>query len=246
MAVRSRGFWLVKRDNAPEEYEDALAADPTAGRFALADGAAQSSFAQSWAQLLVDDFVAGAGDDAEQWGARLPQVQDRWRQNLPQGPLPWYAEVKVQQGAFAAFLGLILHASPEGADYRWQAVAVGDACLFCTREAELLAAFPLDRSDQFNNFPKLLGSRTPAQQNWQECVVRRRGQARPGDRVWMMTDALACWFLAEHEAGRRPWDQFDPLLISAEPDAQFARWIEELRHARRLKNDDVTLLALEL
>ena len=50
-------FSLPKRRNAPEEYEDAFACDCELGRFALADGASESSFAEVWARLLVEQFV---------------------------------------------------------------------------------------------------------------------------------------------------------------------------------------------
>ena len=41
---------LPKRGHSPEEYEDALAGDPRSGRFAVADGASESSFAGLWAR----------------------------------------------------------------------------------------------------------------------------------------------------------------------------------------------------
>src|SRR5208282_3019962 len=39
--------------------------------------------------------------------------------------------------------------------FRWQAVAVGDTCLLHTRDNVLVRAFPLERAEQFDNFPKL-------------------------------------------------------------------------------------------
>ncbi|MFV1968041.1 MAG: hypothetical protein ACC628_21660, partial [Pirellulaceae bacterium] len=53
-----QAFWLTKRGNCPDEWEDAFQADASAGRFALADGATDSVYAQSWGQCLVDHFVA--------------------------------------------------------------------------------------------------------------------------------------------------------------------------------------------
>ncbi len=52
-----RVFALPKRGHRLEEYEDAYAGNPDGGRFAVADGAAESSFANVWAQLLVSGFV---------------------------------------------------------------------------------------------------------------------------------------------------------------------------------------------
>jgi hypothetical protein len=82
-----------------------------------------------------------------------------------------------------------------------------------------------------------------------------------------MTDALARWCLAEHEAGGDPWRELESLLPSPfEKEAgrvgnclpspsgrgaggegdSFASWIDGLRNARHLLNDDVTLLAIPL
>ena len=62
----------------------------------------------------------------------------------------------------------------------------------------------------------------------------------------MMTDAVAQWCLAEFEAGRNPWDDLERLLTVPEDGNQFSEWIEVLRKAGRLRNDDVTLLAIPL
>ena len=80
--------------------------------------------------------------------------------------------------------------------------------------------------------------------------LQQQGDWRPGDRLWLMTDALAQWFLVQVEAGDKPWLCLDPLLhpASDEDAAQhaFSAWIESLRAARQLRNDDVTLLAVSL
>ena len=82
MAPQYIPFWLPSRDNEPGEYQDAFAADPGAGRFAVADGASESGFADLWARLLVDDFVAhpstargGLTCGRSGW----PAVMIRWR-----------------------------------------------------------------------------------------------------------------------------------------------------------------------
>ena len=125
-------------------------------------------------------------------------------------------------------------------------MAVGDACLFHTRDEALLQAFPLERTAQFDNVPKLVGSRMSA-----EALLGRRrqwsdGTGRAGDRLWMMTDALAQWCLGENEAGPGPWSALVSLLTAPRPAERFASWIEELRDSGRLKNDNVTLLAISL
>ena len=70
-----------------------------------------------------------------------------------------------------------------------------------------------------------------------------KGKLQGGDQLWLMTDALSCWFLTEVEAGRQPWRELLPLVGSADA-AVFADWVDRLRAARKLRNDDTTLVAV--
>lgn len=245
MASDFRAFWLARRGNSPEEYEDAFAADVAAGRYAVADGATESSFADLWARMLVDQFVQNAECDLGEWTGSLPALQERWYADVRGRPLPWYAEAQLEEGAFAAFLGLVLTASPDSG-HLWQAVAVGDSCLFHIRGADLLGAFPLDESGQFDNFPTLVGSHTSPEVIREKRTLRTQGSGLPDDEIWMMTDALAQWCLKEHELGRNPWAEIHSLLAPSETKDRFTSWVEELRDTRQLHNDDVTLLAVKL
>src|SRR5947209_16483634 len=151
--LRHQVLWLPRRGHAREEYEDAFAADPVRGRYAIADGASESSFAARWAQLLVEEFVRSAAPQPCPWADWLPAPQERWAAELGERALPWYAETKFQQGAFAAFLGVVV--GPQA----WHAVAVGDSCLFQVRADRLHRAFPLTAAGGFHNSPWLVGSR---------------------------------------------------------------------------------------
>src|SRR5712691_3925370 len=100
-------FWAAKAGNDAADYEDAFAGDPAVGRFAVADGATESSFAAEWARLLAEDFVACRTGGADAWLKRLPAVQEQWWAVVGPKSLPWYAEAKREEGAFATFLGLV-------------------------------------------------------------------------------------------------------------------------------------------
>src|SRR5271165_84818 len=92
-------FHLPKRGNSEAEYEDAFAGDVVRGRFAIADGASEASYADVWARLLVEQFVRFPQAGLQPWSAWLPTIQQRWQQQVHQQSLPWYTEVKVEQGA---------------------------------------------------------------------------------------------------------------------------------------------------
>ena len=195
-----RAFWLPRGGNSAEEYEDACAGDPSRGRFAIADAATECSMGGLWARLLVDGFVQAADPQLGSWGNWLPPLQERWAREVGGRPLSWYAEIKAQQGAFATFLGLVVdQCGWLWSRRRWRAIAVGDGCLFQVRQGRLLRAFPMKRSKDFSNCPWLVGSRQPAKALVKK-EVRAKGGWQPDDRLWLMTDALAKWFLGQHRA----------------------------------------------
>jgi hypothetical protein len=227
---------LPKLGHSAEEFEDAAAADEPRGRFAIADGAAESSFAALWARLLVTEFVRAPALNT--WADWLPPVQARWAREVGAHPLPWYTEIKVQQGAFATFLGVVIQGD------RWQAVAVGDSCLFHVRDNRLRLAFPLTTAGEFDNAPWLVGSRTTGSA-LEGCAHRAEEDWQPGDRLWLMTDALAHWFLQEVDRQQGPWEELERLLRAPAPQHAFAQWVACQRDTRRLRNDDVTVMLVQ-
>jgi len=271
--MRYQAFSFARRGYRPEENQDAFAADAALGRFAVADGASESGFAEVWARLLVEDFVQQGDVGIDRWTDRLPSLQEMWQAAVCAQPLPWWAKAKFQQGAFATFLGVKVadktrtDKQPDGVDaletepnsvepaevvpatkesgsqdaFVWEAVAVGDACLFHTRQDQLLRAFPLHRAEQFNNYPNLVGSRYPPEYVREKLSLFSAGEACSEDRLWLVTDALAQWCLARCEAGQWPWAEMAAKVSGGSSD-----WIKSLREAKQLRNDDVTLLCVVL
>jgi hypothetical protein len=251
VALGYRAFRLPRQGYTLEECQDALAGDAERGRFALADGAAESPHAALWARLLVEEFVR-QNEYLPHWSSWLPSLQERWLSTLSfreyprngKAEVPWYLEPGLAQGAFATFLGLVI------AENDWFALAVGDSCLFQVRRGELMRTFPILRAADFSNAPWLVGSRTSPIEVPHKNGLQQYGQCQAGDRFWLMTDALAQWFLVESEAGGKPWRSLEALTYagSSDDEAQhaFALWIEGLRGGRQLRNDDVTLLAISL
>ena len=180
-------FLVPKDGHAADECEDAVGGDPAAARFAVADGASESFAAGEWARLLVEAFV-GAGP-AGDW---LAGPRSRWQSAVGGGAVSWYAEEKRTAGGHATFLGLTTRAA--GEQVEWEAVAVGDACLFHVVGGACLSSFPLARPADFNSSPTLISSRggTPP---WKAT----RGVLRPGEALLLATDALAQCLLASAE-----------------------------------------------
>lgn len=243
--LRWHAFHTHKRGNAADEYEDAFAGDVLAGRFAVADGASESSFVATWARLVAEGFVAAEGKPWHDldW---LAAARQRWAEEVDPLVLPWYAEEKREQGAYATLLGIEFRKPRTKTAMRmWHAILVGDSCLFRLRDGKIRKSFPLTRSTDFGNQPALLGSRGRAVDTPEQAVLRLRGKWRPRERFLLTTDALAEWLVRQTENRRRPGDEIKALLKESDPQGAFAGWVEERRQRQGLRNDDVTLVVID-
>jgi hypothetical protein len=246
MKVSVRCFGLPKAGNTDDEYEDAfwpLSSVQDAAetfRVAVADGASTTAFSGLWARLLVEAFGKGelTGPDLE---PGLPSLRRAWLAAVTSKPLPWHGEAKVRRGAYSTLLGLSLKAQDATGAGRWASVATGDSCLVHMAKDSVRCLFPLDCSEAFQADPHLVGSRSDAEPLGPETVRLTEGSWEPADLFYLMTDALACWFIREKENGRRPWSDFE-LLCNAGDRASFAELVTALRDNKALRNDDVTLL----
>lgn len=242
MIVSTDICWTAKAGNSAGDYEDAFwPPEPverrqrSCQRFAIADGATESSFSGLWARQLVRGY-GKQGWTGKDLARRLPPVQQAWQQQVQARPLPWYAEEKARSGAFSTLMGLTLqdHTGARGQG-TWRALAVGDSCLFQLRRQKLLASFPLSDADAFDNSPVLLSSRPGPNQAALEAVQAQAGFWQTGDEFLLMTDALAAWFLRHGDAAAA-WP----------PPADFPAWVHDLRQRRLLRNDDVTLVRVRI
>ncbi|MCP3062297.1 protein phosphatase 2C domain-containing protein [Myxococcus sp. K38C18041901] len=251
MRIALEVMGVQKDGNAPTENEDAAAPEHSAVlvedslHVAVADGATESLFSGLWARLLAREYATGQMREPSGLLQALPGLQRRWLAEVEGRELPWYAQEKLREGAFATVLGVSLARTPAGADGivgTWSALAVGDSCLFQVRDARLVRSFPLELASSFGSRPFLVS--THGAQNARVAAQAREmtGEVRVGDTLLLMTDALAHWFLGEHERGGRPW-----LSLPGEDDrSAFESFVAGLRAARSLRNDDTTLMRLSV
>lgn len=247
MSLSVRVRWLPKAGNRPDEYEDAcwparsLTIDEPILRCAVADGATESAFAGHWARQLAGAWGKGHLDPDDLTGS-LAGEQAAWQGMVDTQPLPWYAEEKARSGAFAALLGLTVDMrAAERAG--WRAFGVGDCALFQVRGAALLSAFPAEDSGFFTSHPLLISSRPERNASITASWHAAAGDLQPGDRLYLVTDALGQWLLQAVEAGGAPWNALDAAMTGRRH--KFAAWVAALRAHHALRNDDVTALRVE-
>jgi serine/threonine protein phosphatase PrpC len=229
-----QAFTLPKSGNADTENEDAFAIE--ASRAAVCDGASEGWSSGAWARHLAKALVSAqvTPDQFDTWLSAT-----RTDMKSPTLAVSWYAEEKQALGAFSTILGFNL--SPDGTKYK--ACACGDSTLVHLRGDAVIARFPIEASRQFSNRPALIGSTS---ESGAPSVEWFAGRAEPGDSFYLMTDALAEWFLREFETGERPWERVNAVTSAVDAAAEFAGWIQLLRGRKELKNDDVTLIRVRI
>jgi hypothetical protein len=250
MQVFAQSFTAPKAGGSEAEFEDAVwpvledeGFGRTRFRCAVADGATETSYSQLWARLLVRAFAKDrlVGPDRSE----LDAIRLRWHrcvQRRLRGPLPWYAEQKAASGAFAALVTLDLHEEGRGRGH-WTAYALGDSCLAQVRGDELIQGFPLSESASFDDRPRLIGSTSIDSIDVRE-FQRRQGRWLPEDSFYLMSDAISCWFFKQIEVGERPWRYLGNLGTEEMPP--FRAWLDGLRRENSIKNDDVTVLRINV
>jgi hypothetical protein len=250
MRVQISAFWAPKAGNSASEYEDAFSvpnepiAESASIAFAAADGATETSFAGLWANLLVRSY-GRKGLDWDCFDERVEHCRKVWKRAVGSKVLPWYAEEKVRSGAFSSIVGVTLY---DGLVWKrsgtWHAIAVGDSCLFQVSDHKLVNAFPLEHSNDFSSRPVLLGSVLPGPDATRVVPCSMKGKWDRGDLFYLMTDALACWFLKHVEGGADPSTILSSVTDQTSFDSLVAtqRQNKEIDGIPALRNDDVTLV----
>ncbi len=152
MQIFVESFLLPKDGNTKEEYEDAFYPEYCGKhqgellRFAAADGITEGILSGKWAKILVKKFYRKKfcsfdtpNQEAKDFIESAYKAWNPWKKNYLNErercnkPIQWYEEPGLQAGAFSTLLGLVLEDSKEGQSRKWNAIAIGDTCLFHVR-----------------------------------------------------------------------------------------------------------------
>lgn len=236
-------FSCPKEGNEESDYEDAWSYKerPEGPRVAIADGATESSFSQLWARLLVQSYTRSPRPHGTEFFKKLEAPRRVWHRHVKTKDLPWYAKEKAGLGAFAAFIGVKVDTTESS----WEAIAVGDCCLFhldlSRHGMRLLQAFPLTQSADFGMSPFLLGTSRERSEEVEPHIRLSSGFLRPGDSLFLASDALAAWMLMREEIGKSIWE----MMGSINSQSKFGAFVR-LARKRGLHNDDTTLVKVTL
>ena len=213
-------------ESKPSEIsQDALAAAPEEGLFAIADGVTNSDYSGEFARSLVRRWTAGAPRSEAEFADWLAGAQAEWdaevRPLIAGKATAWYNRNKTWQGD-AAFVGARLIG--QGGRRQLQLIGIGDTVAFLVRGGRIVRSFPLERAAEFSDIVKALPSvgsplHPPTGATW---------DVEPGDEVFMGTDALSAWVLGETEAGRDPL----PALRAIGNQKHMDRFVADARAGR--------------
>jgi hypothetical protein len=213
--------------------EDAVAARPLRGIYAISDGASESYDSATWAKLLVRLFVERPNVDPA-WLDRAVAV---YNHQFDREAMSWSAQAAFDRGSYATLTGVLV--GPNG---RAKVIGIGDSAAILASGDNLVRSFPYDRPEQFRRRPLLLS--TIAERNGRvfarppsSFICHWNFRSLPDPAILLMTDAMAAWMLAEP-----PWRL--PRLLKLRTRRQFSALVESERRSRHMNRDDTTLLII--
>ena len=242
-------FSLPKIGETDKNNQDKFSTSPDRSTIALADGAGSSLYPKKWAEILVQSFCADLDNpiakirtDHQEW---LKSSQEQWRKyylaKLTNPNKKWWEKgSQLKNCGSATFLGLNLSNNRDRQLTKWEAVVVGDSCLFkLDGNTENLTTFPLNNSQDFK-------STTPCWSSLPEyssCLpLFKEGYYSQGDIFLLATDALSQWILKDYENRSPEWKK----IFQLEKMADFVGIIEGLRQKNLIKNDDTTAVLIKV
>jgi len=196
---------------------------------AVADGATESAFSGRWARILVRVLARRRATDPSAFRRGIEDGRREWRRAVARRATdgPWYVRAKAEEGAFAAVLSLSVHA-----DGTWRALSVGDCCFLRLHGGHVRRSWPFADPDEFTNRPSLVASRSS---HPVPTARTTSGTWTDEDTLLLATDAAAAWILGTQETPVERWKS-----------ETFRSIVRTARNAGALRNDDVTLLVLNV
>jgi hypothetical protein len=222
--------------------EDYVLGWQTQARYALCDGASISYDSRGWARALCWRFMRDPyfGPD---W---LEVVRMRFSATSAPPSDDWSAAHAFDRGSFASFLGFTI--TPQLIKIH----AVGDTVLFVIRPNERIVMIPDIKSEDFGRDPILLCSRPnrsafPDDDEAFEMatyLVDAPALGWAGTRLVAVSDALAEWIARSQDDVGKIAKLSE--LSGISDRKEFLDWVLKAVADRRVRNDDCTVLKLNL
>ena len=243
-------FKTHKKGDTLDNCQDAFAINQKIDRYAIADGATLSFFPKEWAELLVSHFCNPEEPDFSfenfNWCDWIKPIQQRWLEKVSKIVQENKSYLLVDrlsnyESALSTFIGMEFNKERDS----WNAIVIGDSCLFHRNENESeFISYPLKSLEDFQFRPNSFASferDNPVGDSPKEY----EGFAKPGDIFILATDALSKYIFMHNEIGKK--DFIFKELLQIENPKHFEEFVKNARNAElKLVNDDVTLMVISV
>lgn len=241
MKVSIKGFITCKSAEQYIDCADNYAVNKSSHRFSVSDGVSKSFFPKVWSEILVTQFVERI--DLKE-NELIKSCQEEWQKRIEEiVSLPntkWFTKSQYNRKdpALATFVGLQFFEK----ERKWSASALGDSFLFFVPKGfkdyqkELVKLSSKTEPIVFDNFPDYL---TSIGDNHKGTLEKLRSQKIVDGTFYLMTDALAEWFIKEGE------NAIGKITVW-QSQADFARFISQAIEENQMTNDDCAILCIEL
>lgn len=241
MKVSIKGFISPKEAELFYDCADRYAINKEHNKFAISDGVSKSFFPKVWAETLVNDWVEKEWESDENyieycqldWLSKVTEIV-----NKPE--TKWFTRnaFNRKEAGLATFVGLQFYKKSK--KWYWKANALGDSFLFFVPsnlkdfETEVLKLSSKPEPIVFDNFPDYLSSIG----NKHHGKKQPKGEVLTEGTFFLMTDALAEWFINEQKNAIHKTEVWQSQL-------DFERFIAEERLSK-LGNDDSAILVINV
>lgn len=238
MEISIKGYITSKKSELYSDCADSYAVNTEFHKFAISDGVSKSYFPKIWSDKLVHQYVSKKDwKDDEFTAESQKEWQSKINEIVSQPETKWFTKAQYDRkdSALATFVGLQF-LEEQG---KWIAQALGDSFLFFVAKDTLKIEKQLSSKQEpikFDNFPDYLSSIGDSHKGEKNSV---KGEKMKEGTFFLMTDALAEWFLKDTEMA------IDK-LSHIHNQEQFLVTIEDERTAGRLYDDDSALLIINL
>ena len=239
MKINIKGFITSKKSELYSDCADNYAVNIEHNKFAISDGVSKSFFPKIWSDILVNKYV-----NQKDWKDNnefIVESQKEWQSKIDeivnQPETKWFTKSQYNRKdpALATLVGLQFLES----DQKWIAQALGDSFLFFIPKGSTEIEIKLSTKPEpivFDNFPDYLSSIGSSHKGEKKSI---KGEKIKEGTFYLMTDALAEWFLLNTEQAKQTLDNI-------KTQEQYLETIANERNANRLNDDDSAILILEL